>query len=692
MIDLVELDLTVERDRSGGDRGAAEPSDRRLKVVASLAGVTAGALPFVLVLWNFGMRPLRSALPNRLFSDFFDIQARAFLDGELALPAGALGFEAFRHGGQEYMYFGAWPALLRLPVVALTERFDGRLSAPSMVLAWLLAATGASMLVWRVRALVAPDRPVTRVEAILVALLLAVVLGGSPMLYLAALPWVYSEALLWATAASLAALFGIIGVVERPSARRILFAGAMTLLAVLCRVTAGWGCGLAMLGVAAAFLLAPRLAEYRGRAWWVLAAGALPLGIGVAINYAKFGHPILIPFESQIWTELSERRRAVLDQGGVTGIRFLPATVFNYLRPDGVRLSPIFPFFTPPATPADEIGGVMLEMPYRTPSATSVMPLLFALALVGLWRTFRRGADAGAALLRVPLLGAMSILGGILFVGYIAPRYTVEFLPSLLIASVIGLHPVLDRVRALSVRRRRAVWSVAAALVAYGVVANVAIAAVTARVGEGGSSMRGLVELQHAVSGFTGHPLDRRVDVADHVPLSSEPERVLIVGDCDTMLVGTGDRFEPWVPLEMRSVHLDILLGDHQTEGSAVVVDFAGSDGGAVTIEVRDYHYRLEVTGEAHGFWRSEWFPSAPGTVLTLDLSANYSHGAYNIESPEHLLASRDVADYGQDAVGRFVAAQPIEGSREQVLRDVHVEVSRGEASPLCRDLLDAAS
>jgi hypothetical protein len=691
--ELIDHDVGV--DPTPDEVGPAWPgrsNDRRLKVGSALAGTAAGAVPFLLVLWNFGARPLRSALPNRLFSDFFDIQARALLDGRLAVPNGALGFEAFRHDGHEYMYFGAWPALLRMPVVALTDRLDGRLSAPSMLLAWLVAAAGSSMLVWRVRALVAPDRPVTRTEAVVVAVLLAIVLGGSPVLYLAALPWVYSEALLWSAAASVMALFGVIGILERPSARRIVFAGLLTVVAVLSRVTAGWGCGLAVLGVAVLFLFAPRFAPYR-RWWpWVTLAGAVPLGIGIAINYAKFGHPILLPFESQIWTEMSERRRLVLDQGGVTGVRFLPATLVNYLRPDGIRVSPIFPFITPPASPASEVGGVMLEMPYRTPSVTSVMPLLVGLGIAGVWRIFRPGAETGPATLRVPLLGALSILGGVLFVGYIAPRYTAEFIPSLLIAAAAAVLPVLDRIAAFTTRTgRRAVWTLLTACALYGVVANVSIAAVAARVGEGGSSMRALVEMQHRVSNATGHPLDRRVDLADRVPLSSRPERILIVGRCDTMLVGTGDLFEPWVPVEMRPLHIEIEMGDHQTNGSAVIVNFAGGDG-AVIVEVLDFEYRLVVTGDAYGYTSSEWRPSAPGTRLSIDIAADFLDRVYSIVSPEHLYASRDVAEFGQDAIARFVDVEPVVGSPDQAAIDVRVQVSREDPSTLCRELLDAAT
>ena len=102
--------------------------------------------------------------------------------------------------------------------------------------------------------------------------------------------------------------------------------------------------------------------------------------IGMAINIAKFRHPLLIPFDQQVWTAQSASRQAVLADGGVTGLRFLPSTLVNYLRPDGVRLSPVFPFLSAPAEPARSVGGVLLDMRYRTPSATAFMPLLFVLA------------------------------------------------------------------------------------------------------------------------------------------------------------------------------------------------------------------------------------------------------------------------------------------------------------------------
>ena len=64
--------------------------------------------------------------PPRYTTDFYDLQGRAILQGRLDIrPPEALGIEAFEIDGRSYVYFGIAPSLLRLPVLALTDRFDG---------------------------------------------------------------------------------------------------------------------------------------------------------------------------------------------------------------------------------------------------------------------------------------------------------------------------------------------------------------------------------------------------------------------------------------------------------------------------------------------------------------------------------------------------------------------------------------
>ncbi len=55
-----------------------------------------------------------------------------------------VGYEGFIVDHRTYMYFGPFPALLRLPVLAVTHGLDGRLTPWSMTVAFVVALVGAS--------------------------------------------------------------------------------------------------------------------------------------------------------------------------------------------------------------------------------------------------------------------------------------------------------------------------------------------------------------------------------------------------------------------------------------------------------------------------------------------------------------------------------------------------------------------
>ena len=444
---------------------------------------------------------------------------------------GSLGIEGFLHDGHEYLYFGPLPAALRLPIAAFTQSLYGRLTAPSMALAWIVGAVFVSLIVWRIRDMVTPGRLLRRVDLVAGAAFIAIVLGGSPLSLLAATPWAYTEALIWAFAMAIGALYALLGVVQEPSGGRILATGLLTLGAMLSRVTAGWGCGLAVIGVGVLIAFSPSRRHHRSAAVWIIAAGAVPLMIGMAINIAKFRHPILIPFDQQVWTARSAARQAVLADGGVTGLRFLPSTLVNYLRPDGVRFSPVFPFLSPPAEPARSVGGVLLDMRYRTPSATAFMPLLFVLAVVGAFVIARPRAAIGRASLRIPVLGALSITTGILLVGYIGPRYIVEFLPVLVVAGAAGLFAVLAGIETWS-RPRRVLLGAGAVVVAlFGAAANVATG-LTIGAGDGGriDVARLRRSAEERLRPHRNAPRSERHGTETRLPTDSAPDELFIVG------------------------------------------------------------------------------------------------------------------------------------------------------------------
>ncbi len=373
--------------------------------LACVAGAAIGFVPYLLLLWDFGVRPLRRMTAAGVNADFFDVQARALFQGNLDVPPGSLGIEAFVVDGRHYMYFGPFLALLRMPVLLVTDRLDGRLTALSMLVGWFVLAAAVTLLVRRVRQRLRGDAPVGRFEAVGLAAVVATVTGGSTVVYLASQPWVYHEVYIWSTALTVATVASLIAAWDDPSGRRIVVTTALALATMLTRITAGWAMALALLLTGVWILVARRRRDRPDRAggWGLVAGGAVVVLIGSLVNWAKFRHPYLFPIEDQVWTQHSAHRRLVLaaNGGGLEGLQFVRTTLTAYLRPDGVRFTSVFPFISPPADPPAAVGDVLLDESWRTGSVPALMPLLFLLTL---WGAVVAVRNAAAAALRIPLL------------------------------------------------------------------------------------------------------------------------------------------------------------------------------------------------------------------------------------------------------------------------------------------------
>lgn len=577
---------------------------RRFTRAASVAAAAALAV-YVMVLWGFAPDPLRTAFGDASFSNFYDVQAHTLLNGRLHLPEGELGIEAFVIDGREYMYFPPGPAILRMPLLALTDAFDGLLSAPSMLIAWCLSTVLLGLLFWRVRRILRGAAPLSRTEAVALAILLASTAAGSVVLFLASMPFVYHEAYSWAIATSLGAAFCMMGFIQAPRRAQLVGAALFTLGAVLCRTTAGWACAGALLIIAA--WSATRRAEGIPPRWaggLVLAAVA-PLSIGIAFNWAKFRHPYMFPLEDQVWTSVNEQRRLALEANGgdLVSPKIVPSTVAAYFRPDGIRFTSVFPWITLPARPAESYGGSFLDQSYRTGSVVAFMPLLFLLSVWGCVTAYRPG---GRPALRIPLLGMLAIPGAILFYGYIAYRYTSEVVPPLALAGVIGLVDLTRRLEGRSIRTRRTWLGAIGVLAAFGFVANLAVSVGTARINNPGAPLRELVRAQRAISDRTpGRPFDDLLSAGPTLPADGPADRVHVVGDCVGVYVGTGDPLWPWQPLEVREMGWDLDLSGLGPDADVDLVLAAPRDfpSEGVTLHIEDGAFRgrfdtgLEVLG-----------------------------------------------------------------------------------------------
>ena len=292
-------------------------------------------------------------------------------------------------------------------------------------------------------------------EAASYGLFAAAITGGSVLVNLASEPWVYNEDFAWSVALTTASVFALLGVLERPSWRRVLAAGVLILATNLDRTPTGYACVIGA-GLIAVWFALGRVGR-ENRRWFLpmLAAAVVPFAVSCAVTYAKFGLPVGLPMADQVWAHVNAHRRYFLAANGgkAFSFGFVPSTAYAYLQPFGIRFTGVFPFITNPTTPAVAYAGAVLDQVYPTGSIPATMPLLFLLSIWGTVSAFRPRAVGRLALARIPLLAAAAGTAGVFLWGYIADRYMADFMPFLILAGGIGL---IDLWRRFAGRRPRA--------------------------------------------------------------------------------------------------------------------------------------------------------------------------------------------------------------------------------------------
>ncbi len=661
------------------------------QVVASLAGALVGAVTFLAVLFDGRFDLTRTAMAPRYFSNFYDLQARAFLVGRLDVPTGTLGIEGFVVDDRTYTYFAPLPAVLRMPVLAVTDRLDGRLTLLSMVLAWTIFAAATVALVWAVRRFFRGDEPVAKTEGILAGIFIAAATGGTTLTYDAGLPWVYHEAYIWAAATAVGGLYWLVRTVEEPSSRNAAWLGGFAFAAVMSRIPAGWAVSGAAL-VTAAWLLTPARRARHGSLWSLfLIAGSIPLFAGIAYNMVRFDHPWLFPLDMQVWTEVNAQRRAALAANGgtLTGPQFLPTSLVNYFRPDGIRFVDHFPWVTLPAEPAKAYAGAFVDQVYRTGSATSFMPLLMALSVVALISLLRVRRNRHLRPLIAVFLGGIAVSAGVMGYGYLSNRYVSDLVPGLVVGGTIGLWALSEMVRP----RRVAFVTTAFVMVLLGTVglwANAATGHEVARTTWRGDQLIDYLEAQRRTSSPAG--LAARITLGEGRPAGGTADDLFVAGDCDALYLNTGDLYEPWILVERRPDVLSVRLSEELGTSRTPIAVVSGAIARTIYLETAPPR-RVRITYTDDGIpFNGPWVEPYMGEHLRVGISVDTGSGRAVVSStPGGTVGSVPFTEWDDDwqaSPGDVRWTVPASGA---LTDGVSAKVVEGRRLGLCERLLASA-
>jgi len=618
----------------------------RLVATAGWAIIVVATLVFAWFI-TFGHGDL---LATRPYAGFFDLQSRAMAHGHLWVPNGSLGDEGFVIDGRTYAYFGPFPSALRLPIFAVTDQLDGRLSALSMIVAYALALRGCLGLLRNARALVRPGISWTRNGALIALGAMVVFALGSNLFFLASAAWVYHEASLWGAAGVLASFAAITSYLRRPRWQAVAAAGAWATVAWLSRGSVGLGPSVALgligldhlLDVGLVRALAPRppvfsadalsgedptsptadpaadggpglrVAGARRRRLGValLAAGALGAVAFGLINTAKFGSPTALPLNKQVGSQhpLGNRQQAFKAYNGTLfSKRLIPVTVAHSLRPDLVAPTAVFPYLRFTHAAPFDLGHPVFDTVEPTAGLTVTEPALLFGAAAGIALAFRsrrphrgrlrreRGATPdGLSALRPLLLGAAAGALTPFTIAFIAQRYLTDVFPLLAVGAVAAVAAV-DR------------WSVATppALLrpAVAVATVLAVIGLFVTVSTSWSFQRLMIPPSPKVraealrtQANVGRQLGRPPSVrrGPTLPAKVVTDAIFVVGGCDGVYFGQSDDF--WSPVERRAG-----AGVHRLEVPAAALD---RDQETTVVSVGEGPRRLLFTARPAGSGR----------------------------------------------------------------------------------------
>ena len=661
--------------------------DRRRRVISTSVGLTIGGIVHLLTLFNVS-RDLGRTATSGFFSGVYELQARAFLEGRIAVPDGSMAIEGFVRNGSTYMYFPPWPAILRLPVVMTTREFDGRLTLLSMGLAWIVFVVCATKLIWWLHTRITGREHVTRGEAFLVATFLAAAAGGTFMTYDASLPWVYHEVYAWAIAAALGALYWLLRVLAAPDWHSVRWLGAFCFVAIATRATAGWALCLTVIAVALWFAVRRTTPERRTLWWGVLLAGLVPLALSIAYNLHKFDHVYMFPLQDQIWTQVNAHRREALEANGgaITGLQFFPTAFHAYLWPTGIRFVDYFPWITLPARPPEALAGAFVDQAYRTGSATAFMPLFMLLQVVSTVVVFSPWAPPRTRILRVPMFASVLITGAVMAYGYFAARYASEFVPALVLGGAIGtilLAQALHGRRALPV-----VAGVAAALTVFSMAAQLSTGLYMAAVHARGPQLERFIGWQQSASPTAQAGL---VTHSDSLADDGTTDELRIAGDCDALYLNTGDAYEPWTTVQARGEAARIRPEGRLRPGRVPLFRITGTEDTALLEVTDDRELRFVLVG-SDGEYGANTFVFPPNGYADLNLRNLTQYGFYEISAkpsgPVGFLRSTRTDDDWHTTPARLEwLGNPADAKKV----GVSIEHLEGLDMPLCEQLDETA-
>jgi hypothetical protein len=372
---------------------------------------------------------LFGADPGITLTAAYDHQAQSFLEGRADIPASVIQWEAFYHDGNVVMYFGPFPAFVRMLLTSIWPEMFGlwaRILALSASCLWLLAYGLASE---KLSQALAPQRGL---HQLLFSSMFFGLALGTPLFFLLSANTIYHEAILWGVGFELLTL-SLLCVGTQTGALKVLLLSTLAGSALLSRVTCGLPLVLALSCLALWRVITAK--GRHGRAALQYCAALVPLVVAVlimgAVNNQRFGSPYKAFDFAQYQHSISHQIEHA-QEISLFSLQRLPEALSLYFWPQAGALSSQFPFVKPVHVRHSQPGLFFFDwseftLPFPLLSGTLILGALCALALSKkIWAS----AERAVVVFFGPCFFLQAFLLQLFFA--VSYRYSAEFVPVLL--------------------------------------------------------------------------------------------------------------------------------------------------------------------------------------------------------------------------------------------------------------------
>jgi hypothetical protein len=404
-----------------------------------------------------------------LLGSAYDSLGKHLLHGSIEVDSDAIRWEPFVRDGKTFMYFGPFPAFLRIPLNFIAPENYGEWSRFSCFLASMVLIV--ALLFLTRRSLLSNPHLTPAVRNLIFCAFGLLVLWGSPILHLVTCAQLYHEPILWGLTFAFAGIYFLNEILHSDhfNKRYYLLFSLCAGGALLSRVT---------FGVPLYLILIVLTMDYLWKSRRTVIVTPLPqalLAILFAVspaifaglfqlwyNFERFGSPLLFLDMTQYvhWYTMQHLHPS----GSLFNLLYFPDTFWNYIiRPTGYfHAAPLFVQFADAETARTDL----YNPGYLQPSLSLLIavPVLLISFVLGMILMLKR-MEAKIFLITLCFLFQALL---ILAFPYIVQRYILEFFPSLIFVSAFLLRNVKvpDRTIlkscSLALLLLLCVWSIAA--------------------------------------------------------------------------------------------------------------------------------------------------------------------------------------------------------------------------------------